>query len=306
MSLPFAGIVVVWSGDKPRHDVYRIGERFVLGRDIVDATDDRISRQHTAFTIVDSQLRVADCNSRNGTYLEHHAVTVLGATPPLPAIIRSGRTLSIALADCRGYEHVPISRRGSLVVAGSLAKQVRAVDAAALAEENVMIFGTASVGRELGLGYAKKLGGSCVVLETHAVGSIAKALEANAPMRTVIVVVTSQLGEEHWAAFAPWFETDVRFVFVMRHETQPLGMPTALAMKLAGTVISIPRLRFDELPTTLLDILRARVPDAQLHASAVEETLLRARITDEDVLLAAFRAAVDRWDRTGELRAEHL
>jgi FHA domain len=305
MSLPFAGIVVVWSGDKPRHDVYRIGERFVLGRDIVDRSDDRISRQHTAFSVLDSRIHVADCNSRNGTYLERSPLDLAGLQPGLPAIVRSGRTLTVAIADVRPYEHVPISRRGSVVVAGSLDKQVRAVDLAALAEENVMLFGALSIGRELAVGYATKLAGTHVVIDTATI-TIARALDGVAAMRTIIVIVTGPIAAADWQALAPWLETDVRFVFVMRHETQAIGMPTELAQRLAGTIISIPRLRFDELPTTLYETFRARFADGHLHASAIEAALVRARAIDEDQLLASFRAGLDRWDRQGAFRDEHF
>jgi pSer/pThr/pTyr-binding forkhead associated (FHA) protein len=301
VSLPFAGIVVVWSGDRPRHDVYRIGERFVLGRDIVDRSDDRISRQHTAFSVVDSRIQIADCNSRNGTYLERQLLHVDGLRPGLPAIVRSGHTITIAIADVRPYEHVPITRRGSLVVAGSLDKQVRAVDLAAVAEDNVMIFGALSIGRALAVGYATKLGGTHLLIDT-ATTQIARALDRAAPMRTIIVIVTGPIGAADWQALAPWLETDVRFAFVMRHETQAIGMPTALAQRLAGTIVSIPRFRFDELPTTLHEMFRARFAEGHLHVSAVEAALVRARTIDEDQLLGSFRAGLDRWDRQGAFR----
>lgn len=301
MSLPYAGLVVVWSGNRPRHDVYRIGERFVLGRDIVDASDDRISRQHTAFGIVESRVRIVDCSSRNGTFVERQPIPGPGIYPGLPAIVRSGRTIAVVLADVRPYEHVSRSRRGKVIVAGSLARQVHAVDHAALAEENVLIFGAASIGRELAAGYAAKLGGTSIVIDTNET-TIASVLDRAAAMKTIIVIGGGVIGDADWKALAPWLETDVRFAFVLRHETQAIGMPKDLARVLAGTVVSIPRLRFDELPTTLHEIFHARFSDGHLHATAIEAALVRARDTDEDHLLDAFRAGLERWDRAGAFR----
>jgi len=167
--LPFAGAVVVWSGFLPRLETYRIpAGGLVFGREHADPSDERISGIHAELTTEDDQILVEDRNSRNGTYVNGEAITSRSVVPTLPAVLRTGHTLSVLVPDVRPYEHIPISRRGSVVVAGTLDKACRAIDLAAVEEENVLLVGTASIARELALGYAGTVGASSIMPSPHA------------------------------------------------------------------------------------------------------------------------------------------
>src|SRR5687767_12007673 len=143
--LPFAGIVVVWSGNEPRLDTFRIpAEGLLVGRSLAALSDERISGQHAWIRHDGEGLQITDAGSRNGTYVEGRAVPSDGIRPLLPAIVRMGRTVAVVVQDIRPYENVPISKRGDLVVAGSLDRIVRGIDLAAIAEDHVTIIGGGS------------------------------------------------------------------------------------------------------------------------------------------------------------------
>jgi hypothetical protein len=308
--LPFAGIVVVWSGFEPCLETLRIpAGGIVFGREHADPSDDRISRHHAEITVEDARISVADRNSRNGTYVNREGVGNGNVRPALPAIMRTGHTLSVLVPDVRPYEHVPISRRGSVVVAGTLDKPCRALDLAAVEEENVLIVGTTSIGRELALHYARTLGGKHILIDRTANASpIGRVLDAAGAPRTIILIVGQPLVDEDWETLATWLETDVRFVTVLRHDAEAIGMPADIVRRLGARMITIPRLRFDELPTTIRQMFQARAPHARIHVSAIEHALLQSRDVDEDQLLETFRTAIDTWNRSGQttFRDEHV
>jgi len=311
MTLPFAGVVVVWSGSRPMLETHRIpAEGLVFGRQHADPSDERISRAHVAFTIQDSRIVVTDQNSRNGTFVNGRPLVdnseTIEATVVDPAIVRTGRTVSVLVADLRPYEHVPISRRGGLVVAGSLDRVCRAIDIAAVEEEHVLILGARSIGRSLALDYAIKLGGKYVVIDTSQAGvSVTAALEAASSPRTIILLAFRDFEPAEGAAIASWLETDVRFVTIANWDGVLRQLPEGVPERLSARQITIPMCRFDELPTTLADMLDARSPRTKLHASAIELLLLRARDMGEDKLLAQFRRAIDEI-REPIIRREHL
>ena len=308
MTLPFAGVVVVWSGDKPLLETYRIPkEGLVFGRDHADPSDERISRLHMELTVDEDRIIVEDRNSRNGTTVNNFAVSARSVRPWLPAIVRTGRTVSVLVPDIRPYEHVPISRRGEIVVAGSLDRACRAVDMAAIEEENVLIVGAVSIGRTLGLEYARKLGGKHVLIAPTQQLSIANALEVAGPARTIILEIDRPVVGDDLVALSSWLETDVRFVTCVRTESHLRGNETSMVRALVARLVELPRCRFDELPTTFEEMIE-RVPNATLHATAVEYALLRVRDMDEDLMLARFRDAITAFQGTGEtiFRDEHL
>jgi FHA domain len=77
--LPFAGVILVWSGDRPRFETARVStEGLVLGRRLIAAllgiADDRISHTHARITVADEQLAIADVGSRNGRYVHGQAL----------------------------------------------------------------------------------------------------------------------------------------------------------------------------------------------------------------------------------------
>ncbi|MDQ3337837.1 MAG: FHA domain-containing protein [Myxococcota bacterium] len=308
MTLPFAGVVVVWSGIRPRLETYRIPkEGLVFGREHADASDERISRLHMELTVEDGRIIVEDRNSTNGTQVNDFPVFGRSVRPWLPAIVRTGRTISMLVPDLRPYEHIPISRRGDIVVAGSLDHSCRAIDMAAIEEENVLIVGASSIGRTLGLEYARAIGGKHVLIAPTPQRSIADAFEDVGAVRTVILDIDRPVTGDDLTTLASWLETDVRFVTCVRSESHLRGNETSIVRALVARIIELPRCRFDELPTTFHEIIAARVPTATLHATAIEYALLRVRDMDEDLMLARFRDAVAAFP-AGEtiLRDEHL
>ena len=300
--LPFAGVIVVWSGSAPRHEVFRIPvDGCVLGREHADASDDRISRAHASVTIDRAGVFVRDLGSRNGTFVNSHQIDEAGAFVTLPAIVRTGRTVSIIVSDVRLYENESISRRGSLVVAGSLAEACRALDAAAIAEENVALFGTLSVGRALAATYAETIGGKTV----EVVLGMAKLtpfdeMIAGATPRTIILVLRRPLTRPDEPELAAWLETDVRIACVARGRDSLDFMPKEMIPRLTSRTIQIPALRIDELPATIFDRVRARAPDLTVHATFMESVLLESKEMHEDALLAEVDAAMTWWLETGE------
>jgi hypothetical protein len=66
--------ILVWSGTKPRRTVFNIpAGGLIVGRDLFETDDERISRQHARVTPVEGGFRIEDLKSTNGTYVEGHA-----------------------------------------------------------------------------------------------------------------------------------------------------------------------------------------------------------------------------------------
>lgn len=100
------GIVLVYHGEQPICRAVRIPEGgLVIGRDLVgrSADDDRLSREHTRVKVVGDHFTVADLMSRNGTYLEG-ALLERETQVATGAVVRSGRTVGVLLADIRRFE----------------------------------------------------------------------------------------------------------------------------------------------------------------------------------------------------------
>ena len=97
------GVVMLWTGTTYANKAFAIpADGLVLGRELVGETDDdRISRKHAR---VDARLGVTDLGSRNGTYVQGHPLTndALVVTPP--AVIRTGRTVWVVVADVASHE----------------------------------------------------------------------------------------------------------------------------------------------------------------------------------------------------------
>jgi hypothetical protein len=93
--------VLVWSGTKPRREVFPIPESgLIVGRDLFETDDERISRQHARVTPVANGFRIEDLKSTNGTYVEgparlHEPFTVTKA----PRFFRAARSVFVLTRD---------------------------------------------------------------------------------------------------------------------------------------------------------------------------------------------------------------
>jgi pSer/pThr/pTyr-binding forkhead associated (FHA) protein len=302
--LEFPGVIVVWSGDKPRLETHRIPltpSGFAFGREqLSETTDDRISRQHVMFSIEDKKLVVNDMGSRNGTFVDGETL-VEQARPAFPAIVRAGRTLLAVVPDIRHYEGVPIVRRDGGVIGPTLHRAYREIDDAARCEENVIIEAAPSIGKPLAQRYCKAIGGHHVVFEPDVKGPDLETFLTDTRPRTIVLVLTaSALGMADMRTVTTWLETDVRFVIVQWPNSTPLSwMKETSYERLRSRVVDGLNPRFDELPTILEDIVRSAFPAVHIHPNVVELVLLRARRYDEAWLIERFREAVRRCAERG-------
>ena len=93
-------VLLVWTEAELRRDAYPIPmPGLVLGRDLVRSSDDRISREHAWLAIDGEALIVRDLASRNGTWVNRVATFEEGVRVRLPATIRTGRSVWLALPE---------------------------------------------------------------------------------------------------------------------------------------------------------------------------------------------------------------
>jgi hypothetical protein len=286
------GVVVVWGGDKPCLDVHRIPQGgLVLGGD----------GSHAHISVVNGFAVVIDQNSRNGTYVNGHH---LGSGdhvegPSLPAVVRTGHTVSVIVADVGPYEGATLSRRGSLVCAGSLATACTVLDRTARAEEHLAILGPLSIGRALAHNYADIVGGERVVanLDVVQLVSLADRLKNSAP-RTMILELSRPLTRPDQPELEAWLETDVRIVSIARGMDSFKFMPKDLTARLCYRGVELPQYRFDELPTTIFDKTKA-------HASFIASALVHLKRMNEETLMRYVEGAIKQ--HVGQvLRDTHL
>lgn len=293
------GAVVVWSGDKPRLDTLRIPARGItFGREHADASDDRISGQHTRLAAIGPLVAIEDLASRNGTFVNGTAlrrVEQLG----LPALVRAGHTIAMLVADVRPYEGVSLARRGKLVCAASLAPACGIVDEAARAEEHLGIFGPMNVGRALAHDYAETVGGERVVADLN-VTKLTTLVEklAGARPRTMILELERPLTHPDQPELEAWLETDVRIVSIARDLDAFKFMPRELTKRMTSRSIELPHYRFDELPTTFAETVTAH--KARMHATLIEAALLQLRNMGEESLLRFIDATAKRCMENGQ------
>jgi len=150
--LPIPGVIVVWSGDEPTLMPFRLPPPgLVMGRELLGAqsTDDRISRQHARLRWTGASFSVADLGSRNGTYAGGQAIVDGEITITPPAVLRTGRTVSVLVADIRPYERQVVSLESDAVVGPTLAEAWAQVARAARSGETLMLTGESGTGKEL-------------------------------------------------------------------------------------------------------------------------------------------------------------
>jgi len=276
----------------------------MLGRELLEQTletsrDDRISRSHTRISIDGARVRVTDLGSRNGTFLNGH--TLHEPTPvTLPSIVRTGRSVWVIVPDVRRYEHVPLQRRGRLVVAGTLDALCRELDEIANAETNVMLYGPLSIARELAVSYAATIGGDVVVFDPETMKVPLERVIGQRRLRTLIFEVTGPVPAPDIASLESWLETDIRVITLVRDLGHLNLLPSALIARLVIRRIDIPSPRFDELPSQVFDLIRSFALDAAIHATVIERCLLDAFAIDEDTMQRALHAALRRWRASGQ------
>lgn len=296
-----AGIVVVWSGHRPRYDAFAIPpDGLRLGRAQLDPGDIEISRHHVELTVLDGRLGVRELGSRNGCLVDgEHLTHGQSREVGFPAVLRIGRTIAIAM-----HEVVPdraLDRRGAVVVASTLAEPCRALDAAARAEEHVAILGPLALGCELARSYAKTIGGDRieVMLDPMTALPMESSIDRACSPRTMILVLDRPLTLPDQPELEQWLETDVRIASVARCTDSFKYMPKELRARMMPHVIEIPPVRLDELPATVFDRVQARAPDAKIHASLIENVLLRVPNLGEEHLTRYLEHALDEWRRSG-------
>jgi FHA domain len=94
------GVLAVWSGNAAVSLAWRIADGIVLGRELLpDTTDDRLSRVHARISRLDGRLVASDAGSRNGTFVNGHAIETGTAEVVPGTVIRTGRTIWTIVAD---------------------------------------------------------------------------------------------------------------------------------------------------------------------------------------------------------------
>ncbi len=295
-------MLLVWCADRPRAETFRIPpEGLVLGRGLFDGNDDRISREHLRLAIDKGRLVATDLGSRNGSYVNGHALEDRKVASQFPAIVRTGRTVWVAVDDVRPYEGVAIERRGRLVVRGTLAPVLRDVEVAARDDRSIALLGPLTVGRELARCYSKH--GDYVRVVPLA-GKLTGALAGDA--RTIAIELSDLLHDRDVEQLRRWFADGRRIVALTREARWVTGLPPDVIAKLP--FVDIPSPRLDELPTTLADIIAELAPGGVVHAGAVAATLIHACVVDEDRLIAQLKSSIELWRRGGfnNLREDDL
>lgn len=280
------GVVVVWSGERPRYEAMPIHGALVLGRDRLDPDDIEISRAHVQLTNRGTHLEVTDLGGRNGTLVNGQHLRGATIAVDWPAIIRAGRTICIAVADISRYQDLALTRRGTIAIGGTLAESCRRVDTVALSEQHLALLGTLAVGRALAQGYADRIGGDR--LEAHLDPMTTLPLErsidhARSP-RTMILVLDRPITAPDRVELEQWLETDIRLVTVARCSDSYKYLSKELRARLMPHIVELPALRYDELPATIVDVIAARAPAMRIHASLVEAVLLQLGNGEERVM----------------------
>ncbi len=288
----------MWSGEQPRYDVLAIPPAGVtLGRDNLDAADTGMSRRHVRLTVTDGRVVIHDLGGRNGTFVDGEHLIGAGIAIRLPAVVRIGHTICIAVSDVRDYHGVTPARRGKAVVAGSLAASCRMLDDAALAEDHIGLLGSLALGRELAHSYADRVGGERIVCELDVMTGLPleRTIDRARSPRTMIIVLDRPLTLPDQPELLQWLETDIRIVSVARCTDSFKYMEKELIARLVPRAIELPQLRFDELPQTIAIAIAARAPQAKVHASLIEAAMLRVSSMGEERMFRALDRAVAEW-----------
>jgi transcriptional regulator with PAS, ATPase and Fis domain len=161
------GLIVVWSGHAPVLEAFEIaGDGVVIGRGLFERRsredqddrreraaletlgDERISRQHARVRAADGGLVVTDLGSRNGTYVGGQRIEG-EIWVQAPAVIRTGRTISVLVDDVRRFLDARVEHAGDAVIGPSVADAWRRIERAARTGDNLLLTGESGTGKEL-------------------------------------------------------------------------------------------------------------------------------------------------------------
>ncbi|MCL4223255.1 MAG: sigma 54-interacting transcriptional regulator [Myxococcales bacterium] len=148
---PAPGLLVVWSGDAPALQPFRLPPAgLVLGRELLaDGRDDRISRLHARVRPGAAGFSVTDLGSRNGTHVAGRQVHDGEVAAVAGDVLRAGRTLALLCADIRPFEGTRVVTEGDAIAGPALQVAWRAAERAARTGETLLLTGESGSGKEL-------------------------------------------------------------------------------------------------------------------------------------------------------------
>lgn len=274
------GAVVVWSGASPMIQAFRIpASGLVIGRELLDTTsDDRISRRHARVAWKDRRFIVTDLGSRNGTYTGGNQLIDGEVTVTAPSVVRTGRTVSVLLDDIRRFEGAAMTSTHDALVGPSTAALWRAVEQAAQAGDNLVIFGEPGTGKgRMARGYARARSRPEAVFNPT-IQAVPLERVVGPATETLILEQVGKLGAQNLATLARLIERpELRFVTTAVTQLDHLGVPPEIAAALSTRTILVPPLRDrpDEMAFLVHDAVRGAEPTLQIHSTLVEVCLLR-------------------------------
>lgn len=273
--------MVVWSGADPTVQAFRIPEAgLVIGRELLEnTTDDRISRQHARVVWRDNRFVVTDLGSRNGTYAGGHALIDREVTVTAPSVVRTGRTVSVLLADIARFEGSTIATQHDAIVGASTAVLWRDVEAAAANNTNLLILGEPGSGKgRMARAYAKIRNRPEAVFNPT-IQAVPLERIVGPTIETLILEQVGKLGPQNLATLIKLMEARpaMRIVTTAVMALEHLGIPAELAERLSPELIVLPPLRDrpDEMAFLVHDAVRGAEPALQIHSTLIEACLLR-------------------------------
>jgi transcriptional regulator of acetoin/glycerol metabolism len=273
--------VVVWTGAQPTVQVFRVpATGLVIGRELLQVTsDDRISRQHARVLWKDQRFVVTDLGSRNGTYAGGHALIDREVTVTPPSVVRTGRTVSVLLADVRRFEGASIETRHDAIVGASTRPLWLLAEKAALGGINLLILGEPGVGKgRMARGYARVRERPEAVFNPT-IQAVPLERIAGPNVETLILEQLGKFGPANTATLVKLLDTrpKLRIVTTSVMPLEHLGMSPELAKRLATQTLHVPALRDrpDEMAFLAQDAVKQAEPGLQIHSTLIEACLLR-------------------------------
>ncbi len=276
------GVVVIWSGGRPRIATRRIEGALSIDRDLVD--DPELLPDHAAVEVVRGNLEIS---ARAGA-IEVNGRTIAGArtfdgsSPPL--FVAAGSSVIAVVGDVTQYEDVTIDDTGA-ITGSTLAAALRAVDDAANAEDHLSLRGPDEVTRQLAIRYADKLGAHAW-FRPSGDQHLDHFLSTRRNVRTVIIELSRPLFEHDVRAITTLLETDMRFV-VVRRDDQYVGW---LPQPLAETTLDV-RPGFEERAVSIF-----QAAAHHLDARLVAGLLYRAQHMPEERWVRLCQLAIEEAD----------
>lgn len=275
------GAVVVWSGATPTVRAFRVPpDGLILGRELLEnTTDDRISRQHARVVWQDHRFAVTDLGSRNGTYTGGHPLVDREVTVTPPSVVRTGRTVSVLLADVRGFEGGTISSTHDAIIGPSTAPLWREVDDAAAAGANVLVLGEPGTGKgRMARGYARARNRPDIVFNPT-IQAVPLERVVGPHHETLVLEQVGKLAPADVATLVKLLDARpaLRVATTAVAPLDQLGLPPALAARLSTRTLHLPPLRDrpDEMAFLVHDAVAGAEPALQIHSTLIEVCLLR-------------------------------